>query len=274
VVTPRPDDEHLNETERWARDRLERLEPRFGQLRVTDRKGGPSGRHDLEAGDPDRPAAAIEITSAVEPKRLGVESELRQRGLSFPMPGLSSRWSVRLTDQAQVRDVSRPDELQPLLADLETRGVQRVHYMGDYRDSVVKRLRKLGIAAVYKLSTGRGGSVIMGTDVYGGFEWDGPAIDAWLGQLLKSGLGARKLQKLGRANAPERHLVIVLAPFSQPGIGIPLKLSSRHDEGAAPYAMPSIDPPPPLTHMWLLPMALSTEGLRCTRGRGWTVIAM
>lgn len=260
--------------ERWARACLERLEPRFGQLRVTDRKGGPPGKHDLEAGDPDRPAAAIEITSAVEPQRLSVASEIQQQGSSFPMPGLSSRWSVRLTDQARVRAAGRPDKLQPLLGDLETRGVRYAHDRGDYRDPVVMRLRELGIAAVYRLSTGRGGSVVLGTDAYGGFEWDGPAIDAWLDELLTSDLGASKLAKLGRANAPERHLAIVLDTFSQPGIGIPLKLSSRYDAGAAAYVMPSSDPPAPLSHMWLLPMATCSEGLRWTRGSGWAVLAL
>ena len=273
VMTLRPDDEHLDLYERWARDCLESLEPRLRQLRVTDRKGGPPGLHDLEAGGPDGPVAAIEVTSAVEPQRLGVESEIRQRGSSFPMPGLASRWSVRLTDQARVRVASRHDKLQPLLSDLEARGARYAHDRGDYRDPVVKRLRELRIAAVYRLSAGRGGSVVMGTDAYGGFEWDGP-IDAWLDEFLASDQGANKLAKLGRANTAERHLVIVLDSFSQPGIGIPLKLSSRRDAGAAAYVMPSSDPPAPLSHMWLLPMAEGSEGLRWTRGRGWAVLAV
>lgn len=37
-MTLRQDDEHLDSYEQWARDRLE---PVFGPLRVTDRKGGP-----------------------------------------------------------------------------------------------------------------------------------------------------------------------------------------------------------------------------------------
>jgi hypothetical protein len=275
VITLRPDDEHLDLYERWARDCLERLEPRLGQLRVLDRKGGPPGLHDLEAGGPDAPVAAIEVTSAVESQRLGVESEIRQRGLSsFPLPGLMAQWSVRLTDQTQVRVASRRDKLQPLLSDLEAGGARCAHDMGDYRDPVVKRLRELGIAAVYRLSTGRGGGVVMGTDAYGGFEWDGPAIDAWLDEFLASDQGANKLAKLGRAKAAERHLALVLASFSQPGIGIPLKLSSRRDVGAAAYVMPSYEPPAPLSHMWLLPMAEGSEGLRWARGSGWAVLAV
>jgi hypothetical protein len=272
-VTLRPDDEHLDRYERWARDRLEHLEPRFGQLRVTDRKGGPPGMHDFEADGPAGPVAAIEVTSVGEPGRLSVESEITKRGLSsFPLPGLTSRWLVRLTDNAQVRDASRPDKLRPLLSDLEAQGVRYAHDRGDYRDQVVIRLRELSIAAVYTLGTSLGGGVVMGTDAYGAIEWDGPAVDAWLDEFVASDLGVSKLAKLGRARPAERHLVIVLDSFSQPGMGIPLNLSSRHDEGAADYVMPSCQPADPLTHLWLLPMA-GCEGLRWTRGSQWAILA-
>ena len=56
-------DEHLKVDEQWARRLLERT---VGQTRVTDRKGGPEGRHDLEAVLPDGRIAAIEITSEAD----------------------------------------------------------------------------------------------------------------------------------------------------------------------------------------------------------------
>ncbi len=34
------------------------------------------------------------------------------------------------------------------------------------------------------------------------------------------------------------------------------------------------EPPAPLSHMWLLPMAEGSEGLRWTRGSGWAVLAV
>ena len=230
--------------------------------------------HDFEADGPAGPVAAIEVTSVVEPKRLSVESEIRERGLSsFRLPGLAWRWSVHLSDTARVWVASRPDELRPLLSDLEARGIRYAHDRGDYRDPVVQALRGLGIAAVYRLSTNRGGGVVMGADAYGGFEWGGPAIDAWLDEFLPSDLVVRKLKKLGRAQQAERHLVIVLDSFSQPGMSIPLKLSSRHEEGAAVYVMPSCEPPDPLSDLWLLPM-VGCEGLRWTRGSEWAVLAV
>ena len=63
------------------------------------------------------------------------------------------------------------------------------------------------------------------TDAYGGFAWQGQVIDTWLAKFLASPQGVNKLEKLCRARASERHLVIVLDSFSQPGIGITLGLS-------------------------------------------------
>jgi hypothetical protein len=78
-------------------------------------------------------------------------------------------------------------------------------------------------------------------------------IDRWLGKFLASAQGINKVGKLGRAQAAERHLVIVLDPFSPAGIGIPLALTARHDRGAADYGLPSFIPPEPLTQVWVLP---------------------
>jgi hypothetical protein len=126
----RPDDECLDENERWARDRLEMS---LGQLRVIDRsrKGGPPGLHDFEADLPGGSVAAVEVTSEVEPERLGVDSEIRRRGLStFRLPGVTSLWSVRLTDGARVKELSRRDELRQLLRKLEAHGERSAHDRG------------------------------------------------------------------------------------------------------------------------------------------------
>lgn len=256
----------------WARDHLE---PLLGSLRVIDRKGGPPGQHDFEADLPGGLVAAIEVTSEVESDRLSVASEIRRQGMSrYPVPGLNCLWSVRLSDDARVKDLSRShDKLRQLLSELEAQGSRWAHNLGDYRDPIVGQLRALGIGSVYRLSTGAGGGVVMGSDSYGGFGWNGPVIDAWLDGLLASSQGINKLEKLGRAaHAAERHLVIVLDSFSQAGMGIPLGLIDHDEPGAAPYVMPSLIPPEPLTHLWLLPTMASSEGLRWARVGGWRIL--
>jgi hypothetical protein len=271
-VITRQDDEHLDEYELWARDRLE---PLLGSLRVIDKKGGPPGLHDFEADLPGGLVAALEVTSEVESDRLSVAYEIRRRGLSrYPEPGLNSLWSVRLPDDARVRNLSRSrGKLRQLLGDLEAKSAPHAHAMGDYRSPAVQQLRALGIGSVLRLSTGRGGGVMMGSDAYGGFGWDGRAIDAWLDGLLASSQGINKLEKLGRAgHTAERHLVLVADSFSQAGMGILLGLTDRDEPGAAPYVMPSLVPPEPLANVWLLPKVPASEGLRWTRDGGWEVL--
>jgi hypothetical protein len=99
------------------------------------------------------------------------------------------------------------------------------------------------------------------------------AVEQWLSEFLDSPQGKNKLNKLGRAQAAERHLVTVLDPFSPAGMGIPLGLTARHERGAADYAIPSLIAPDPLTHLWLLPAFTAMEdALRWTRQDGWTVL--
>jgi hypothetical protein len=262
-MTWEQDDDELDPYERWARAWLENL---LGPLQVIDRKGGAPGMHDFEGALPGGSVLVLEVTSQVAPDRRSVESEIKQRDLSsFQIPGLTALWAVRLTDAARVKDISRHrGELGQILADLEADGVLSI--------SSTPPMRALGIASVFRLSQQRSG-VMIWTDAYGGFAWQGPAIDAWLAHLLTSHQGVNKVEKLRRARASERHLVIVLDSFSQPGIGIPLGLSSRHDSGAPEYVMPSFIPPEPLTHIWLLPMVQDWEGLRWTRDDGWTILS-
>lgn len=54
---------------------------------------------------------------------------------------------------------------------------------------------------------------------------------------------------------------------------ISLGLSDRHEEGAADDAIPSLVPPEPLTHMWLIPVVEMWEGLCWTRHGGWVAYA-
>jgi hypothetical protein len=115
--------------------------------------------------------------------------------------------------------------------------------------------------------------VMVQAGTYGGWGWDGAAIDRWLGELLASDQGKNKLGKLGRTHAAERHLVIVIDPFSSAGMGIPLGLTARHECGRADYVIPSLVGPKPLTHLWLLPaVTVMREAVRWTRDGGWAVL--
>jgi hypothetical protein len=270
-VTLQSDDDDLDQYEAWARDRLT---PLLGPLRRIDRRGGPEGLHDFEADLADGSVAALEVTGEVDAQRLSLASSAERRLSSVTLPSSNLLWLVGLAASARVSAISSND-LRRLLGDLEASGRRRALDMGDYRDPFVARLGALGIESVYavKAKAGHEGTVMVHPGVYGGWGWNGPAIDRWLDELLASDRAANKLSKLHRATAIERHLVIVLDSFSQAGMGVTLGLTARHERGAADHALPSLMPPEPLTHLWLLPVPVETrEGLRWTRKSAWTVL--
>jgi hypothetical protein len=269
-VVERPDDQHLNWDERWVRDRLEYV---YGSLRVIDRKGGQPGLHDLEADLPGEEVAAIEITSEVEEARLDLAASADRHLSALKLPGSNNVWQVGLPAHARVNAIRSADVLK-LLSDMEQQGRWRAMDMGDHLDPFVARLRALHIESVYgfKAKPGHQGTVRVAAGFYGGREWDQAAIDAWLDDFLSSTTGQNKVAKLARAvHAIERHLVIVLNPFSGAGMGISLGLSDRQEEGAADDAIPSIVPPEPLTHVWLMPLMGTGEALHWARHAGWAV---
>ena len=261
----------MDDYERCAQTRLE---PIVGPMRATDCPGGPPGQHDFETGPPDKATAVVEVTSTANPDRKALASEVERQQLdSFMLSSSRLFWMIGLAPGARVRALGH-EVLGSLLSDLEAAGRLRVHDFGDYRDPFVQRLRGLGIesASGLRARPGREGTVIVRPGTYGGYGWAGAAVDEWLVELLASPQGSNKLAKLTRASAPERHLVVVLDSFSPPGVGIPLALTARHDRGAADYGMPSIEPPAPVTHLWLVPEVLAWEGLVWKRGAGWSVL--
>jgi hypothetical protein len=86
AVTQNEDDDHLDEYERWARDRLSQI---LGPLRRVDQPGGKPGMHDFEADLADHLAAVIEVTSEVDSDRLNqaVSVERHRRGSGIPRFG-------------------------------------------------------------------------------------------------------------------------------------------------------------------------------------------
>lgn len=269
-TTSQPAADDLDEFERRARDYLT---PILGGLRLIDRPGGPPGVHDFEADLIGGSVAAIEVTSQVDRERRGLESNASKLLSEVTVSGSNWAWWVLLAPTAQVNAIL-PADLVQLLRGMDADGTRHAYDHGDYRDPLVARLRALGIETIHAMTAkpGSEGTVVVEAGTYGGFGWDGPRTDAWLADLLRSKQGLNKLGKLGKAQASERHLVVVLDSFSEAGLGIPLALTARRERGMPKHGVPSIKPPEPVTHLWLLPMSPTREGLRWTRTGGWAVV--
>jgi len=270
-MTQPAQDNDLDPYEAWTCDRLT---PLLGPLRKTDRRGGPSGLHDFEVDLPDGSIAALEVTGEVDRKRLDLAASAERHLSSIRLPGSIYLWLVGLAARARVNAI-KPKELERLLRELEASGRRKAQNIGHPHDPFVAQLGGLGIESIFgvKPKPGSEGKVLVRPGSYGGWGWDGPTIDEWLGKFFASHQAANKLRKLGRATATERHLVIVLDSFSPAGIGVPLGLQTRREPGAADYRMPSFRPPDPLTHCWLLPAFAGTEeSLRWTCDGRWAVL--
>jgi hypothetical protein len=257
--------------ERCANDRLE---PVLGPLRLIDRRGGRPGLHDFEA-DLAGGVAAIEVTSQVDSRRLGLASSAHQRYSPFRLPGSAFRWVIQLASDAQVRKLT-DEQLRCLLRDMEVQGCRSASSLDAWGKPFAGRLAELRIESVYgwhPKDSSNQGTVIVHPGIYGGWGWDGSQIDTWLVDLLASSQGQNKVGKLARArHATELHLVIVIDPFSPPGIGIPVGLVDIEEAEEDDSVLPSVVPPVPLTDMWVMPMETSWGGLRWSRGSHWTIL--
>lgn len=157
-MTGNADDEHLDDYERWAR---ERLTPVLGPFRIIDRPGGPPGLHDFEVDLPDNLVAALEVTSEVDSERLGQAASAEDHLSLLTLSGSKSLWLVGLAAGARASTLKQ--HLLQLLTDLEAQGRRKAFNSGDYRDPYVQRLGELGIESVYALrpKPGHEGSVMV-----------------------------------------------------------------------------------------------------------------
>lgn len=255
-----------DEAEVLAATRLEQL---IGPVTLADAPGAPEGSYDFDvhvASD----VWAAEVTSTTNGPRRQITEEIRKRelgGLTFDGAGT---WLVWLAEDASIRDVK--PELPPLIRAVAARGDRRLSSMGDHRDPLVRQLSDLGVQSVFQISQDPVGRIVVTVGTYGGVGWQGPEVDRWLSEWWRSGVATNKLAKLARSPRSRRVLVVVLDSSSPPGVGVPLGLSVRLERGAAPYEMPSTQPPAPLTDLWLVPETVHGEGLRWDSGDGWSVL--
>ena len=238
---PEDDEADLDPYERYAR-RL--LTPVLGPLRIIDVRGsGKEGLHDFEADLADGSVAALEVTSTANGIRNSLAQEIRRRLSNIKKVGSAFVWTVSLQEGARVKQVT-PDRIFSILEYMENAGIRDSHKLGDWLHPVVAQLRDLGIWSIHAIESPHGneGAVYVLPAPYGGWGWDSQGIDDWLDDLIRSRKGRNKINKLGRAPAAERHLVVVLDPTSQEGLSEPISSSGRRAAGHSMIAMCRLGP--------------------------------
>lgn len=156
---------------------------------------------------------------------------------------------------------------------MERRGLSSLTTLSDYRNPLRERLKELGIQSVhgYAGSSDRRETVSVMPDWFSGWGWVRLTVGKWITDFLATELGMKHIDKLARADAAERHLVVLLYPDTEAGLGIALALGDM-SEGAASDDLPSVAPPPPLTHLWLIAPTAPAKAFRWASGSGWAVV--
>ena len=154
----------------------------------------------------------------------------------------------------------------------EGQGVLSASSLSDYRDPWRDQLKALGIQSVHGIEgSSHPGAVSVMPDFVASYGWAGSRADDWVNEFLASDLGKSKLAKLARAVADERHLVVLMYPDTDGGLGIAGALADLLD-GEGGGGLPSAEPPMPLTHLWLIAPTVPTRAFRWARSSGWSVV--
>jgi hypothetical protein len=81
----------------------------------------------------------------------------------------------------------------------------------------------------------------------------------------------RRVLKLSRAGGDTRHLYLQVDSASEAGLAIAVGLRASNSPGAAPYTLPTFEPPDYLTDLWVWPDSPG-PGLHHQRDRGWEIV--
>ena len=188
------------------------------------------------------------------------------------VPGSQFAWLVNVTPQADARELRKSTGLVALLRDMEQQGESSASALSDYRDPWRDRLEAFGIQSLHGLEgSARPGAVYVVPGIVASYGWVRPTADKWIIDFLASELGTNKLNKLGKADAAERHLVVLIHPDTDAGLGIAGSLADLRD-GAVGDDLPSAVPPSPLTHLWLIAPTDPPRAFRWTDISGWAVV--
>jgi len=157
---------------------------------------------------------------------------------------------------------------------MERQGYSQASALSDYRDPWRDRLNALGIQFVHGFpGTAHSGAVYVVNDVVGGWGWVRETADNWISDFLASKLGKNKVDKLARAVADERHLAVLIHPDTDAGLGIAAATADLLD-GSGGGDLPSVVPPSPLTHLWLIAPTVPTRAFRWARISGWAAVRL
>jgi hypothetical protein len=256
----------LRPEEHWAREIIAHA-LRVPVVQHDD--GTVDGMHDLDVVYPDRPCAAVEVTTAADGESIALWNLLNGGG-RWIEPTLSGGWTVSLLPTARAKRVRK--ELPPLLEMLERSGIKEFH-LGHFRadPALVQLAGDLGVSDLYQSDTNFPGSIYptveLGSDRSGGMVAEtGEALGTWVGEFLLGDQRSDVREKLLRSGAEERHAFVIVPSFARVGFSV-MELLMR-DDAPLPEAPPAL--PVEVNRLWATSSWSSARGMRWSPDQGWS----
>lgn len=246
-----------------------RLEAHIGPLSRSD-VPGTSGVPDYKLLRPKQETGDAEVTSTVDRRRAVQRGALRKSGV-LEIDGLAGEWHLHLRPHVDSRRLRDDPRFRDVLD--AARSVDGIMALGRVDLETAELMQQLGVeGARYRPTGAEPGRVLlsMGTTGAGGLQ--GRSVDDWLSDLLQESHIVKRMAKLKKAGAEERHLYVSVDTSSRTGLGIGIALDSSQSPGAAPYDLPTVEPPDEITDLWIWPDQPG-PGLRFQRGVGWSIVS-
>lgn len=207
----------LRGDESWAASCLEAALP-DAEVRQYD-DNSAAGMHDLDLVQCEMVFGACEVTAAANGQLIGLWNEVNGGKGRHIEPGLQGGWTLALEPACRRKKLMVG--LRSFLENLEARQITEAGWYGAPPD-VEEIMEALGIDHVWQSpKTSYPGSVYFTIDLpssmSGGMVPDtGDHLCQWLESwIFDSAQAHKKVEKLRRSSAPEKHLFVILPGFSE-----------------------------------------------------------
>lgn len=251
--------------ESWAAACLEAALAEIEVRQFDDNSG--AAMHDLDLYRKGDLVGACEVTAAAHRDSIELWNLINRRDERHIEEGLLGGWSLTLEMTCRWNHL-RP-VLRPFLESLESREITRVGEFDDPRD-VRDTAQRLGIHHAMQSPTDFLGSVYftinLPNEMSGGVvPEDGDALCSWIEEWINHPDRSRKIKKLQKSAAPERHLFVILPGFTD----APFEAYDvlMRDHGPLPLKNPDL--PEGVTHLWAMSTWRSGDVFRWSERSGW-----
>lgn len=256
----------LRRDEAWAAACLEAALPGVGVRQYDD--NSREAMHDLDIVRGETLVGACEVTSAADGRLIGLWNEVNGPKGRHIESGLQGGWTLSLKPACRRKKLMAG--IRPFLEDLESRQITQAGWYAEHPDVEVT-MDALGIDHVFQSPrTSYPGSVYFMIDLPsemsgGAVPETGDPLCEWLEGWVADPSRARKVDKLLKSAAPEKHLFVILPSFSEAPF-VAFDPLMRND---GPLPTKPLELPDGLTHLWVMSMWSDGDLFAWEPANGW-----